>query len=58
MHVHGRSTAYAGEGAGSDDGIAGDDVAGANDDEAVLLAHPDGADEGIGRLMRELTPGF
>ena len=56
MHVHGSSTAYAGDGVGSDDGTAGDGVAGADDDEAALLAHLDGADEEIGRLMRELTP--
>jgi hypothetical protein len=56
MHVHGSSTAYAGDGAGSDDSTAGDDIAGADDDEAALLAHLDGADEEIGRLMRELTP--
>jgi hypothetical protein len=54
MHVHGSSTAYAGDGAGSYDGTAGDDVASA--DDAALLAHLDGADEEIGRLMRELTP--
>jgi hypothetical protein len=54
MHVHGSSTAYAGDGAGSD--AAGDSAAGADDDEAALLAHLDGADEEIGRLMRELTP--
>jgi hypothetical protein len=54
MHVHGSSTAYAGDGAVSD--AADDSDAGADDDEAALLAHLDGADEEIGRLMRELTP--
>jgi hypothetical protein len=53
MHVHGSSTAYAGDGAGSDG--TDDGAAGADDDEAALLAHLDGADEEIARLMRELT---
>jgi hypothetical protein len=54
MLVHGSSTAYAGDGAGS--GGADDGIADADDDEAALLAHLHGADEEIGRLMRELTP--